>query len=152
MRRSRLNPISRKNSKRWADRALIESYMARKQRDELLPVLERCGFHVPQYRLPGRQEFEPHHIFGNMGQRWDLLSNVISVSHATHDWCHNHKFQAEWRVAALWVKLDESELSLSEFRTVTGRNLEGYLEMFPMEHPLLLEMSEVLMAFARKGV
>lgn len=105
---------------------MIEDYLKNNPYDELYPLLLECGFKVPAYQPFGRQRYEPHHLFGG-NPKWDLKSNVVSVSPATHDWCHNHQNQAEWRIVGLAVKLRKRELSQEEFRTATGKNLAGWL-------------------------
>lgn len=128
MKRSRLNRRSKKNSRPWENRELVDAYMERNQRDELRSVLQSCGFYLPAWNPMGRKKYEPHHIFGNRGQRYDLVFNIISVQPSTHDWCHDHKKQSEWRICALWVKLQKDELNLSEFKKATGMNLAGWLD------------------------
>lgn len=115
-------------------------------KDELAAVLMYCGFDIPGYRFAGRKEFEPHHIFGNFGQRYDLVSNIVSVSSATHDWCHSHKHQSDWRIASLWLKMKKGELCPEEFRTVTGKCLAGWLEMQNSENSQVELMRQELLA------
>jgi hypothetical protein len=144
--RKRLNHISKKNSKKWVNRKLIDEYMEANPRDELRRHLNDCGFLIPCWDSRPRQ-FECHHIFGNFGQRWDLLSNVVSVSPSTHDWLHDHKHQADWRLIGLWVKHSKGELCLVEFTIVTGKRLAGWLDMNPPTLPILIPMHRALTEF-----
>jgi hypothetical protein len=138
------------NSRPWENQELVAEYLKSHPFDELYPLLVELGFKVPAWQPPGRNPYEPHHLFGNMGQRWDKVTNIISVSPATHDWCHNHQAQDEWRIAALYIKLRKRELDLADFKTITGKYLGGWLSIHQPEHDGLKLMHESLMRFSEQ--
>lgn len=140
--------VSKKNSKKWVDRKLIDEYMAANPRDELRSLLERCGFQIPTWNPPERKEFEPHHLFGNQGQRWDLKTNIVSVQPSTHDWCHDHKFQSDWRIIGLHLKWTKGEVLESEFKVATGRSVSGWLSLqTPANEMVAAMLNELKAAF-----
>lgn len=79
---------------------------------------------IPQ-KFRNRNPSEVHHIF-SVRRRWDLLSNIIHISHESHvSWCH--AFPIDSRILCLLVKARKGELDHEEIRKASGMYPAGWL-------------------------
>lgn len=81
-----------------------------------------------------------HHIVGGNGRRWDLWSNLITVSRTVHQWIHAHPIDG--RLICLGHKLSKGELDLEEFRRASGMHLAGWIHgLKPISAPAFVSLS-----------
>jgi hypothetical protein len=116
------------------DKDITDAYRLNNPLCELFDVLEgrKWDSILASYkkgRRVCREDFlvEVHHIWGGP-HRWDIDSNIISVSRPAHDYCH--KFPDHGRIACLWVKADKGELDRDLMRECMGFDTIGILESF----------------------
>lgn len=109
---------SKTNRRVYENLPLRRDYRENNPWCELSPLL-KLGRHVPMAHI--------HHICGGRLGRWDLLTNLLSVSAEAHDWAEKHK--TDGRILALYVKMQKGELDQQEFHKVTGLYLEGWLDV-----------------------
>ena len=124
---------SKTNSRRHENLALREYYRQKNVWNEL------------KDRIPGiyGTSFaeEIHHIAKGSGgtSRWDVVTNLISLSRESHAWCERYKWDG--MILCLAVKLNKSEYDPVVFRetvlglTRPGASVAGYLMRKPCEFP-----------------
>lgn len=79
------------------------------------------GQWLPDHFEPGRSD-ETHHI---MTGRYDLVSNLLRVSWKSHLWLE--QFKCDGRLIAIWIKVQKGEFDREEFRTASGKCVEGFI-------------------------
>ena len=137
MKRSRLKPRSKTNSRPWENLGLRRQYMDENPICELSEIL---GY--------GRREpaCDPHHLFGGSRGRVDCVSNLLAVSRKAHLWAEQYK--TDGRVIGVWVKLvRKQELRADEFTRSSGyQSVGGWLcvvdanELLPETLPFYREL------------
>lgn len=106
---------------------------------ELTPWFKR---YLPDQVDHNDPSLDIHHIF-HVGQRYDLVSNLIAISRSVHQWGHL-QHPVDFRVLCLWKKWKKGELNLDEVRLASGKaSLAGnilWLPHFPQVRCLRDEM------------
>lgn len=135
---------SKTNSRKWENLELRFQYMQENPACELAPYLIK---HVPGLR---KQETatDPHHLVGGNGRRWDLRTNLLAVCRPVHRWCHDHLQDS--RVLGIWLKVRKGEFDRDEFRTASGKNVEGFLDIARPDLPAIEVLrKELIWVFER---
>lgn len=112
---------SRTNSRNWENLGLRAAYV------HFYPVCEFSQHKVAGFGGPIQAD-HLHHI-GHQGHRWDLWSNVISLCHPAHAWCHQYPIDGVLVCTA--VKMDKGEFREDEFQKCVGRRIAGFLDKVP---------------------
>lgn len=138
--------VSKSNSRKWEDLEFRRAYMKANPWCELTPML--IGI------VPGLNRREaatdPHHLIGGSGRRWDVKSNLIAVCRPVHLWCHRELKDS--RVLGIWIKVKSGLFDHEEFKTVSGKYLEGFLMANKPRHPAFLSIHAALVSYCeRKG-
>lgn len=105
---------SPKNYRPQSNPALVAEYRMNNPRCEIGHILKAAGL----IKTWSPMETQLHHIMGSRKGRWDLLTNLISVSPEVHEFCHANRTSSN--VLCLWMKMDKGELCWSEFETASG--------------------------------
>lgn len=148
--------VSKTNSHYWINDAVSNRYRDENPCDEiayLFPEYDRAFSRVPCKPTPTliSKRDQPachlHHICRRIGgtPRWDIVTNLISLSQFTHAFCHGDT-AFDGLILCLAAKKAKGELDWSELDRITHLNMRGYLETRELKcewvRPLLASILE----------